>query len=54
MVFYAGRQLFKNWRVAWLAAILFAVHPVHTEAVDWIASFPDLLMALFFLIAFYA
>jgi tetratricopeptide (TPR) repeat protein len=54
MVFYAGRQLFKDWRVAWLAAILFAVHPVHTEAVDWIAAFPDLEMALFFLVTFYA
>jgi protein O-mannosyl-transferase len=54
MVFYAGRQLFRDWRIAGLAAILFAVHPVHTEAVDWIASFPDLEMALFFLLAFYS
>lgn len=31
-------------RIAWAAAALFAVHPVHTEAVDWIASLPDLLV----------
>ena len=53
MVYYAGRRLFQDWRVGWLAAVLFAVHPVHTEAVDWIAAFPDLEMALFFLVAFY-
>lgn len=30
--------------LAWAAAALFALHPVHTEAVDWIASLPDLLV----------
>ena len=54
MVFYAGRQLFQDWRIALLGAALFVVHPIHTEAVDWIAAVPDLEMALFFLITFYA
>ncbi len=31
-------------RIAWAAAALFALHPIHTEAVDWIASLPDLLV----------
>jgi tetratricopeptide (TPR) repeat protein len=53
MVFYAGRQLFADWRVASLAALFFAIHPVHTEAVDWISAYPDLEMALLFLAAFY-
>lgn len=29
---------------AWIAGALFAVHPIHTEAVDWIAALPDLLL----------
>jgi protein O-mannosyl-transferase len=50
--FYAGVRLFQDWRIAWVAALLFALHPVHTEAVDWISAYPDLQVALFFLIAF--
>jgi protein O-mannosyl-transferase len=34
------------------AASLFAVYPIHTEAVDWIAASPDLGCTLFVLIAF--
>jgi protein O-mannosyl-transferase len=29
---------------AWISAAVFAVHPIHTEAVDWIAALPDLLL----------
>lgn len=34
---------------AFAAALLFAVHPVHTESVAWIAGSPDLLFAVFLL-----
>jgi len=36
-----------------LAALLFAVHPVHTEAVSWIAGLMDLSFSFFYLLAFY-
>ena len=37
---------------AFAVASLFAVYPIHTEAVDWIAASPDLGCTLFLLIAF--
>ncbi len=40
-----------NWQ-AFAAAALFAVHPIHTEAVDWISCLSELGCALFFIGAF--
>jgi len=53
-VYYVGRELFQSHWTALVAATIFAVHPVHTEAVAWIASVPDLEATLFCLLAFYA
>jgi protein O-mannosyl-transferase len=39
-------------RVALVAAGLFALHPVHTEPVAWIAAVTDLELALFYLVTF--
>lgn len=38
---------------AFFAALLFAAHPIHTAAVDWIAGIMDVSFALFFLLSLY-
>jgi tetratricopeptide (TPR) repeat protein len=53
MVFSAGRRLFNDRRIAWLAAALFAVHPIHTEVVNWIAALPELQVTFFVLLSFW-
>ena len=35
------------------AAMLFASHPIHTEAVSWIAGLPDVAFTFFYLLSFY-
>ena len=38
---------------AFIAALLFAAHPIHTEAVAWSGAFTELSFALFYLLSFY-
>src|SRR5580700_8161830 len=45
-------KLTRRLAFAFPAAVLFAVHPVHSEAVDWISALPELGCATFILIAF--
>ena len=38
---------------SFIAALLFATHPIHTEAVTWVAGLTDLSFTFFYLLAFY-
>lgn len=38
---------------SFIAAILFATHPIHTEVVTWVAGIPDLSFTLLYLLSFY-
>lgn len=46
-------QLTGNPGLALAAGVLFAVHPIHSEAVAWISASTELGCAVFFLLAFY-
>ena len=50
----AGRLLGPADPAAWLAALLFAVHPVHTEAVAGVVGRADVGAAVFFLLSFFS
>ncbi|KAL3846955.1 hypothetical protein ACJMK2_017895 [Sinanodonta woodiana] len=49
----SGKQIFSAPKSAFLCAVLFAVHPVHTESVAGVVGRADLLCALLFLLSFY-
>jgi tetratricopeptide (TPR) repeat protein len=46
---YCLLRLFSGERVALIAAGLFALHPVHSESVAWIAAVTDLELTVFYL-----
>lgn len=52
-VYLAGKELFQDSPTAGVAAALFAIHPIHTEPVAWIAGVPDLEATLLFVAAFF-
>ena len=45
------QAIFGSFPLAFLAALLFAVHPSHVEAVAWVSARKDLLAAMFGLLA---
>jgi len=45
---------FAIYRASLFAALLFAVHPQHTESVAWVAERKDLLCGFFFLLCLYS
>jgi Flp pilus assembly protein TadD len=49
---FAFLRLYFNTEASFLASCLFAVHPIHTEAVTWVSGRPHALMAFFILTAY--
>ncbi|XP_066865064.1 protein O-mannosyl-transferase TMTC1 isoform X8 [Kogia breviceps] len=52
LMYTCDKTVFKNRGLAFITALLFAVHPVHTEAVAGIVGRADVLACLLFLLAF--
>ncbi len=48
-----GGAVLKGAHLALASALLFALHPVHTEAVAWVSAIPELGFTLFFLLSLY-
>lgn len=53
ILLFTLRLLLPNTTAVILGAVIFAVHPIHTEAVNAINFREDLLVAFFFLLAFF-
>ncbi len=52
LVFVLAERLSGDRVWAFVAGALFALHPIHTESVDWIAAVTDLELTFFYLLAF--
>jgi tetratricopeptide (TPR) repeat protein len=53
LVFLVVFRLVSNYRIAFLAAALFALHPVHTDSVTYLSGRRDIFVTLFYLAGFY-
>ncbi len=53
VLFLVTWRMFNDRTLAFVAAGLFAVHPIHSESVAWIAAITDLELALFYLLTFW-
>jgi tetratricopeptide (TPR) repeat protein len=54
LVFALLRKVRADYWTAALAAVFFAIHPVHIESVAWVSAGSDLLVAVLFVAAFLA
>jgi tetratricopeptide (TPR) repeat protein len=54
LVFFLIRRFTVKQGIAFLAALIFAVHPIQTDSVSYVSGRRDVLFALFYLAAFHA
>ncbi len=54
LVYMLVRKVTGQFTTAWLAAVIFGVHPIHHEVVAWVSGTTESLFAILFLLAFLA
>jgi protein O-mannosyl-transferase len=54
LVYVLVRKMTGQFTTAWLAAVIFGVHPIHHEVVAWVSGTTESLFAILFLLAFLA
>jgi Tfp pilus assembly protein PilF len=52
LVFLLARKLLPNVQVAFMGALLWALHPLHVETAAWVSALPDLGAAFFYILGF--
>jgi tetratricopeptide (TPR) repeat protein len=52
-LFFVAWSLLERRDAAFASALIFALHPIHTESVAWIAAVTDLELTFFYLLTFY-
>lgn len=53
LVYYFIKLISKKNSVAFITAVLFAIHPMHVESVAWISDLKDILCTLFYVAALF-
>lgn len=53
LLFKLSERMFRDRALAFGAAGLFALHPIHTESVAWVAAVTDLELTFFYLLTFW-
>jgi tetratricopeptide (TPR) repeat protein len=53
VMFFVTWRMFDDRLPAYIAAGLFAIHPMHSESVAWVAAVTDLELAFFYLLTFW-
>jgi hypothetical protein len=54
LTFVLAKKMTGQFTTAWLAAVIFGVHPIHHEVVAWVSGTTESLFAILFLLAFLA
>lgn len=53
LVYFILRAILDKEWPAWLGALLFTIHPIHTESVTWISGRTDVICGFFFFLALF-
>jgi Flp pilus assembly protein TadD len=53
ILFKFTETMFRDRTLAFVAAVLFAIHPIHSESVAWIAAVTDLELTFFYVLTFW-